>query len=357
MVSTGRGCWSCRARRKRCDGRTPLCNTCERLGIVCAGFGTIHPSWMDGGAKQRAYCSWLKDVVKLSRRQQIHIRSKSYSGSSSGLSQAQQSQEWTVSRTSSVELFVPEAASCQVQTLWIHAEPSSSPRETDPQIDYLLTQPLDWKTDTELFPNGIEAKEMGYLDCTTSQEYPESSRAGAEQQYQTSSISPEPDMPGFLVRTQGNADCEPDWILLMRYFDCTMQRLFPFYCPVDLVDGRGYMLHLAHRSSVVRIALMSAASYDIEQVSINTQPQNADSQACITTPKWRAYYHRASAMILSELETLFNNENKGSLSYGHNQALEALVSLVHLLLLDVSLSVLLIPLDTRDYSPNTPFSL
>ena len=351
MVSKGRGCWSCRARRKRCDGRTPLCNTCERLGIVCAGFGTIHPSWMDGGAKQRAYCCWLKDVVKSSRRQQIHTRSKSYRGSSSGLSQ-----ERIASRTSSVELLVPEAALYQVQTLWTDAKPSSSPLETDPHIDHLLTQPVSWKIDTELYPNGIEEEEMGSLGCTMSQEYPESSRGGAEQQYQPSSLSLEPEMPGLLVQTQGRADCEPDWILLMRYFDCTMQWMFPFYCPVDLVDGRGYMLHLAHRSSVVRIALMSAASYDIEQVSNNTQPQNADSQACITTPMWQAYYHRASAMILSELENLFNNQNKGSLSYRHNLALEALVGLVHLLLLGVSLSVL-ISLYSRDYSPNMPFSL
>ena len=307
---------------------------------------------MDGGAKQRAYCCWLKDVVKSSRRQQIPTMSKSYRGSSSGLSQ-----KWIASRTSSVELLVPETALYQVQSLWTDAEPSSSPLETDPRIDHLLTQPVSWEIDTELYPNGIEDDEMGSLGCTVSQEYPDSLRGGAEQQYQPSSLSPEPEMPGSLIQTQGNADCEPDWILLMRYFDCTMQRLFPFYCPVGLVDGRGYMLHLAHRSSVVRIALMSAASYDIEQVSNNTQPQNADSQAYINTPMWRAYYHRVSAMILSELEKLFNNKNKSSLSYRHNLALEALVGLVHLLLLDVSLSVLLISLYTCDYSPNMPFSL
>ena len=295
--------------------------------------------------------------MRSSRRQQTHTRSKSYGGSSSGLSQAQQSQEWIASRTSSVELLVPEAAPYQVRTLWTDTEPSSSPLGTDPHIDCRLTQPLDWKTDTELLLNGIEEEAMGGLGCTTSQQYPDSSRVGAEQQYQPSSLNPEPDMTAFLVRTQGNTDSESDWIILMRYFDCTMQRLFPFYCPVDLVDGRGYMLHLAHRSFVVRIALMSAALYDIEQVSTNTQVQDADSQACITTPLWRVYYHRTSAMILSELETLFNNKNKGSLSYRHNLALEPLVSLVHLLHLDVSLSVHFIPFDTRHYSPNTPFSL
>ena len=100
------------------------------------------------------------------------------------------------------------------------------------------------------------------------------------------------------------------------------------------------MLHLAHRSSMVRTALMSAVSYDIERVTTDTQSQDADSEACIATPRWLAYYHRGSAMILSELETLFNNKNKTSPSCRHNLAVEALVSLVHLLLLDVSLSML-----------------
>ena len=43
-------------------------------------------------------------------------------------------------------------------------------------------------------------------------------------------------------------------------------------------------------------------------------------------------------MIPSELKTLFNDSNHTSLSCRHNLALEALVSLVHLLLLGVSSS-------------------
>ena len=356
MVSNGRGCWSCRARRKRCDGRTPRCNTCDRLGIVCAGFGTTHPSWMDGGAKQRSYCCWLKNVVKSARRQQAHTRRKSHSGSGSGLSQAHQSQEWIASRTSSVEVVIPETAPYQVETLWTDARPSSSPLEADLRIDYLLTQPLDWETDTDLFPHGLDEEDLGGLGFTMSQEYPDSWIAEAQQQYQPPPLSPEPDIPALLALTEGNADSEPDWLLLMRYFDCTMQRLFPFHCPVDLVDGRGYMLHLAHRSALVRTALMSAVLYDIERMPTDTRPQDADSNPCITTPRWLAYFHRGSAMILSELETLFNNKNKTSPSCRYNLALEALVSLVHLLLLDVSLSMLFHTLDKHDCSPDTSFS-
>ena len=337
MFSNKRGCWSCRARRKRCDGRLPRCNTCDRLGINCAGFGTSRPSWMDGGAEQRAYCGWLKDVVKSTRRQQIHTRENSYSGSSSGrLSQTQQSQQRLASTTSPVEVIALDTAPYEIGTPWADPGPFSSPLKVDPCIEYLLAQSLDWETETELFSHCLDEGDLGGLGCTVSQGSFDSWIAEA-QQHQPSPLSPELDIPESPVPSQGNADCEPDWVLLMRYFDCTMQRLFPFRCPVEHVDARGYLLHLAHRSSVVRTALMSAVLYDFERVPTDAQPQDANSEACLATPRWLAYYHRASEMILSELETLFNNHT--SPSCRHSLALEALVSLVHLLLLGVSSSM------------------
>ena len=101
-------------------------------------------------------------------------------------------------------------------------------------------------------------------------------------------------MTEFLVPSQGNADYEPDWLLLMRYFDWTMQRLFPFHCPVEHADARGYLLHLAHRSSVVRTASMGVVSYDFERVPTDAQPRDADLEASITTSSWLTYCHRAS---------------------------------------------------------------
>lgn len=37
---TRKGCWVCRFRRKKCDEQRPLCQTCVRLGIKCAGYET-----------------------------------------------------------------------------------------------------------------------------------------------------------------------------------------------------------------------------------------------------------------------------------------------------------------------------
>lgn len=35
---TRAGCWTCRARRKKCDERRPHCTTCTRLGLACDGY-------------------------------------------------------------------------------------------------------------------------------------------------------------------------------------------------------------------------------------------------------------------------------------------------------------------------------
>ena len=169
MSSNTKGCWSCRARRKRCDGKTPRCNTCDRLGIDCAGFETIRPSWMDGGAEQRAYCGWLKNAVKSARRQQIHTRRKSNSDSSSDLSQAKQSQQWLASPKSAGEVVVPRTAPYQVQTLWTDAGPSSSSPKADQRTEYWLTNSLNWETDTELLSHGVDEGNLGSLDYTISE--------------------------------------------------------------------------------------------------------------------------------------------------------------------------------------------
>jgi hypothetical protein len=33
------GCWTCKARRKKCDEERPHCQTCRKLGIACEGYG------------------------------------------------------------------------------------------------------------------------------------------------------------------------------------------------------------------------------------------------------------------------------------------------------------------------------
>ncbi|KAB5578140.1 fungal-specific transcription factor domain-containing protein [Coniochaeta sp. 2T2.1] len=57
------GCWTCRLRRKKCDQKQPICDTCSTLLITCHN-GQEKPEWMDGGARQEEMAEQLKREVK-----------------------------------------------------------------------------------------------------------------------------------------------------------------------------------------------------------------------------------------------------------------------------------------------------
>lgn len=49
------GCWTCRARRKKCDETRPQCTTCCKLGLDCEGYG-LRLKWGDPRAKPSRTC-------------------------------------------------------------------------------------------------------------------------------------------------------------------------------------------------------------------------------------------------------------------------------------------------------------
>jgi len=62
------GCWTCRARRKKCDESDNPCNTCTRLHLTCHGYGP-RPVWMDGNIQEKVKVLEFKAVVKRYSRQ------------------------------------------------------------------------------------------------------------------------------------------------------------------------------------------------------------------------------------------------------------------------------------------------
>ena len=62
-MATSPGCWTCRLRRKKCDRRQPICETCNGLRITCH-FQPSKPEWMDGGERQDEMLQELKREVK-----------------------------------------------------------------------------------------------------------------------------------------------------------------------------------------------------------------------------------------------------------------------------------------------------
>ncbi|KAH8904081.1 hypothetical protein BR93DRAFT_162103 [Coniochaeta sp. PMI_546] len=70
-----RPCWTCRLRRKGCDGARPACGGCTALGITCHG-DLSKPAWMDGGARQHEMARIITAQIKngASSRRERHFR-------------------------------------------------------------------------------------------------------------------------------------------------------------------------------------------------------------------------------------------------------------------------------------------
>ncbi|KAF8852887.1 hypothetical protein BDZ45DRAFT_707235 [Acephala macrosclerotiorum] len=65
---TSNGCWTCRLRRKKCDERHPVCDTCAALHVTCHYDLQNKPEWMDGGVRQEEMAERLKREAKEHRR-------------------------------------------------------------------------------------------------------------------------------------------------------------------------------------------------------------------------------------------------------------------------------------------------
>ena len=83
---------------------------------------------------------------------------------------------------------------------------------------------------------------------------------------------------------------------------------------------------------------MSVVSYELEQENVDTDPQGAESGIGRMPPKWPVFYRQASIMISSALERLFNDKIHMSADCRYKLAVESMVSLVHMLLLEVSIT-------------------
>ncbi|WPG98218.1 Hypothetical protein R9X50_00100500 [Acrodontium crateriforme] len=76
-----KGCWTCRARRKKCDESSQPCKTCSGLRLICHGYGP-RPDWMDRGEKEKAKVLEFKAIVKrnLKQKRRSTVTSQSEAG-------------------------------------------------------------------------------------------------------------------------------------------------------------------------------------------------------------------------------------------------------------------------------------
>lgn len=73
------GCWTCRARKKRCDDGRPACSSCVFRSIKCYGYDGAKPDWMDSGPLEMEMMRSIKLQTKASYRERRSKNSKEYS--------------------------------------------------------------------------------------------------------------------------------------------------------------------------------------------------------------------------------------------------------------------------------------
>lgn len=67
------GCWTCRARKKKCDDARPSCAACSLRAITCYGYDA-KPAWMDGGEDEKGMLRTMKQRAKESYSQRRRAR-------------------------------------------------------------------------------------------------------------------------------------------------------------------------------------------------------------------------------------------------------------------------------------------
>jgi C6 transcription factor Pro1 len=215
------GCWTCRLRRKKCDEKHPLCDTCAALHITCH-YDQDKPKWMDGGVRQEEMAAWLKREVK----EKAHLR---------------RGERAVRHDISGDHVSVAEATTGESVVL-----PQKVPISRDlatPRCHLLKATPDIHNDGMEPCLEASTIWLQREADCT---------------------------LPSKNAR-QSIAFGRSDTILLMFYLEHLFPFLFPFYRPSLFQGGRSWILEMMISSPVVRQATLCQSSYffSLEQGTAN----------------------------------------------------------------------------------------
>ncbi|KAI9727716.1 MAG: hypothetical protein M1828_005944 [Chrysothrix sp. TS-e1954] len=208
------GCWTCKVRRKKCDGVATICNACIALRITCY-YDQAKPSWMDGGARQEEMAQFFKNKVKENahrRRAERSVAASSYPVSPSPTEASASNGEW---------LVLPSRPPH-------NSDPSSSNRPIHGQAVADMTNIHTRSPSANPAPS-TGRKDECVFHANTSLESPPLGRA--------------------------------DTIRITFYLEHLFPFLFPFHQPSVLQGGKAWILELLLKSPVLRQATLCQSSY------------------------------------------------------------------------------------------------
>ena len=256
-----RGCWTCRARRKKCDEIRPACHNCDSLELICAGYGP-KPDWMDASTqeKQRA------EEFKLAVREFYHRK------------RLRRVSRIQVSEAGHHEM--PPAFNLQTNTI------NSSHSQSFDLRFRSMTNEITRKVTIDTFDNNSSAShadivEWSALDsevfgnkakqsiksCNSDQNYCE-----IRQQFQSLQNSPRgaTRKSTTVPETWYNTCLLPDDLttseayLLMHYLDHVFYLQFPFYRPSVADSGRGWLLSLLTQTKPMYHAALGLSALHLQ---------------------------------------------------------------------------------------------
>lgn len=314
---TCRNCWTCKARRKKCDGQCPSCETCVRLGIDCEGYALIKPAWHDGGTMQREYCRRLSLIIKGRRKQRNEPPRQHDFDTLNGLGNPLPAHPAGPLFNGPFPLFEP-LSNCTLdfRTDCIDTNSSTS---LDSALDWAVNiqDVQEFRIPTEpgsSSPQTVTAV-TSFSDCLTS------------------------------LQTQSESDClqgitnsdytkSTGW-LFMHYFDDTIFDIFPEHCLGYCATLRGCLFSWSTMSATLHNLILSAAKFQSEQ------RHSIDGEATTTSDvsnsdSWRALHNRAFTIHREEMRKILGvDQSTSTHCYDPSSYLIALTCVVHFIWLSV----------------------
>ncbi|QKD57818.2 fungal-specific transcription factor domain-containing protein [Fusarium oxysporum Fo47] len=204
-TKSGGTCWTCRLRRKKCDGARPVCGSCAALETTCHN-GLEKPGWMDGAAEQKIIPETMKRQIK--KRSGVRRETR---GTTSNTFVVTLQQDYETA-TDTTDTTNSSAANSQPQAPSIHSPiPSSVGASASSTVSVLdLTQEHTLEPFNPSDPSSSKGWELDYV---------------------------------------------------MIYLDYVFPFLFPFYQPPLVGTGRAWLLTFIRQNDAVFHSILSLSSY------------------------------------------------------------------------------------------------
>ncbi len=282
------GCWTCRLRRKKCDGTRPLCGGCSVLDIPCH-YAAAKPRWMDGGAAQESMAESIKTQIK---------------NSASGRRARQMAQGPERFVITSVDDYSADPGLAVPSRVGGESGPGPAPGSLSSPSAVSAARPAPTQADIDSTITGLAALRFPPLG-------------------EHDGVRPPASSPLSLVTVGPYGELA----LVMRYIDYVFPHLFPYHRSPVFSTGRSFLLVPLTENKVIYLSVLSISSYYFI-VTMNEYTPH-DHQECLSHA-WTDIGFQMQAsfkLIHKEMDEINRQSTEGSLKE-RRTAIQSIVQLM-----------------------------